>query len=153
VDEKPTRADRTALRRAWTYALQALYEADVVGHRPADALERILGDEEADAEVAAQARHALHGAIQNRPAIDAAIARAAPAWPLEQMPAIDKNILRLAIFGALFDNRRATNRVLINEAVELAKEFGSDSSGRFVNGVLGTITAGQGKRAGDGRGS
>lgn len=133
-------------------ALKALYEADVAGHPPTDALERILNESDADeasatGAEAALARRLVQGVIQNRPAIDAEIARAAPAWPLEQMPAIDKNILRLAIFEILHDNTRVPSRVAINEAVDLAKEFGSDSSARFVHGVLGTIATGQSKRA------
>lgn len=141
------RGPRSAPRRARVQALQALYEADLVGHDPLEALERDLAEAEAEDEAGGLARHLVEGVVANRPAIDAAIEQAAPAWPLEQMPAIDKNLLRLAIFELLLDNRQVPAKAAINEAVEIAKSFGSDSSSRFVNGVLGTIAAGQGKQA------
>ncbi|UCC91017.1 MAG: transcription antitermination factor NusB, partial [Dehalococcoidia bacterium] len=72
--------------------------------------------------------------------IDQNIRRFAPAWPIEQIPVIDRNILRLAIFELLCDNKVPV-KVAINEAVELAKRFGSDSSSKFVNGVLGSVSA------------
>jgi N utilization substance protein B len=67
------------------------------------------------------------------------IVAAAPTWPLSQMARVDKSILRLAIFEVLFNNTKVPPKAAINEAVELAKSFGSDSSSRFVNGVLGTV--------------
>src|SRR5205085_10913622 len=72
--------------------------------------------------------------------LDSVIAQSAPNWPIEQMSKIDKNILRLAIFEILFDNR-VPLKAAINEAVELGKRFGSDSSSRFINGVLGTVAS------------
>ena len=75
----------------------------------------------------------------HRPDIDRLIQRKAPAWPLEQLAPVDRNLLRLAIYEVLFDNRVPV-RAAINEAVELAKRFGSDSSPRFVNGVLGSVS-------------
>jgi len=80
----------------------------------------------------------LKGVTENRKAIDGLIRKAAPSWPLKQMARIDKNILRLAIFEMFFA-RAVPVGVAINEAVELAKNFGSESSPKFVNGVLGTI--------------
>ena len=70
--------------------------------------------------------------------IDAHIQSAAREWPLQQMARIDKNILRLAIYEILFNNT-VPAKAAINEAVELAKQFGSNTSSRFINGVLGTI--------------
>jgi transcription antitermination protein NusB len=67
------------------------------------------------------------------------IERHAPAFPLEDMAGIDRNVLRLAIYEVLFDTGRAPLRVAINEAVDIAKGYGSESSGRFVNGVLGAV--------------
>ncbi|MGZ6389996.1 MAG: transcription antitermination factor NusB, partial [Ktedonobacterales bacterium] len=72
------------------------------------------------------------------PQIDATIEEAAHEWPLAQMARIDKNILRLAIYEILYNNA-VPAKAAINEAVELAKRFGSDTSSRFINGVLGTI--------------
>ncbi|MCL0052974.1 transcription antitermination factor NusB, partial [Dehalococcoidales bacterium] len=83
-------------------------------------------------------RQLVSGVIQNKEKIDHDIQRLAPAWPIEQIPVIDRNILRLAIFEILLDNKVPV-KVAINEAVELAKMFGSDNSSRFVNGVLGSV--------------
>jgi N utilization substance protein B len=74
--------------------------------------------------------------------LDEIISDSAPSWPLDQMSKIDMSILRLAIFEILFDNR-VPLKAAINEAVELGKRFGSDSSSRFINGVLGTVAANQ----------
>ena len=71
--------------------------------------------------------------------IDKNIQSFAPAWPIEQIPVVDRNILRLAIFEILLDNK-VTVKIAINEAVELAKTFGSDNSSKFVNGVLGSVS-------------
>lgn len=71
--------------------------------------------------------------------IDKLIETHAPAWPLEQIAPADLAVLRLAIFELLFQNRKQPYKVIVDEAVELAKEFGSDSSGSFINGVLGTV--------------
>ena len=71
--------------------------------------------------------------------LDKLIETNAPAWPIEQIAPIDLAVLRLAIFELLFESKKQPYKVVIDEAVELAKEFGSDSSGAFVNGVLGTI--------------
>jgi N utilization substance protein B len=79
------------------------------------------------------------GVIQNQERIDENIQSFAPAWPIEQIPAVDRNILRLAIFEILIDNKVPV-KVAINEAVELAKTFGADSSSRFINGVLGSVS-------------
>ena len=86
------------------------------------------------------ARHLVHGVLANRRRLDEIIRRNAPAWPLEQVAAVDRNILRLAIFEIVIDNM-VPMRAAINEAVELAKEFGGEASPKFVNGVLGSIAA------------
>jgi N utilization substance protein B len=78
--------------------------------------------------------------VEHQEEIDGNIQRFAPTWPVEQLSAIDRNILRLAISEILFDNR-VIIKVAINEAVELAKKFGSENSSKFVNGVLGSISA------------
>ena len=80
------------------------------------------------------------GVIENKEKLDHSIREHATAWPIEQLPVVDRNILRLAIFEILIDNR-VPIKVAINEAVELAKTFGADRSSRFVNGVLGSISA------------
>jgi N utilization substance protein B len=80
----------------------------------------------------------VHGVLENQQVIDTIIQRIAPEWPISQMSGIDRNILRLAACEILYSDD-APPKVVINEAVELAKAFGSDSSSRFVNGVLGTL--------------
>jgi N utilization substance protein B len=139
--------DRWARRQGRIQALQALYEADLVGHDPLEILGREQAEEETDPKAAAFARQLVEGVVAHRAAIDREIARAAPAWPLAQMPPVDKNLLRLAIHELLFDNRRVPMKAAINEAVEIAKTFGSENSSRFVNGVLGTVVASQEKQS------
>ncbi len=134
-------------RQARVVALQSLYEADLAGHDPIETLNRNLAEEECDAATAAYARHLIEGVVGCRAEIDEKLTKAAPAWPLDQMPPINKNLLRLAIYELLFDNRQVPMKAAINEAVEIAKIFGSESSSRFVNGVLGTVVAGQANEA------
>jgi len=126
-------------RKARVIALQALYEADSVGHDIESALAHFLADGRLSEESAAFARGLVSGVIQNKGKIDQHIKKFAPAWPVEQIPIVDRNILRLAIFEILLDNN-VPIKVAINEAVELAKMFGSDSSSKFVNGVLGSVS-------------
>lgn len=126
-------------RRARILALQALYEADIVGHPPEETLGRLTGQTSAGEEAAAFARELVKGVLENRERIDEVIARAAPAYPVNQLAAIDRNILRLAIHEILMNNETPV-RAAINEAVELAKKFGSANSARFVNGVLGSVS-------------
>jgi len=119
-------------------ALQVLYEVDSVGHDIESTLAHLLADGGLSEENAAFARELVSGVIQNKEKIDQHIKNFAPAWPVEQIPLVDRNILRLAIFEILLDNNVPV-KVAINEAVELAKKFGSDNSSKFVNGVLGSV--------------
>lgn len=127
-------------RKVRMLAVQALYEADSVGHEAEKVLDRSLSEEELSEDNANFARDLVKGVVQNKEKIDENIRRFAPAWPVAQIPVIDRNILRLAIFEILLDNKVPV-KVAINEAVELAKLFGSDSSPKFVNGVLGSVSA------------
>lgn len=80
------------------------------------------------------------GVISRQEKIDAIIEKSAPEWPINQITMVDRNVLRIGIFELLWGDRDAVPpKVAINEAIELAKNFGGESSGRFVNGVLGTI--------------
>ena len=124
--------------------MQALYEIDAVERAPEAAAERLLGESSLSEENKAFARELVKGTIKNREEIDRNIQQFAPAWPVEQISMIDRNILRLAIFEILFDNKVPV-KVAVNEAVELAKAFGSESSGKFVNGVLGSVSARAGR--------
>jgi N utilization substance protein B len=128
-----------ARRKIRMLAIQALYEADCVGHEAEKVLDRLLGEEELSEDNASFAGELVKGVTQNKEKIDENIRRFAPAWPVAQIPVIDRNILRLAIFEILLDNKVPV-KVAINEAVELAKLFGSDSSPKFINGVLGSVS-------------
>jgi N utilization substance protein B len=126
-------------RKARTIALQALYELDSVPHQADDVVGRITEELAASAEVASFAASLVSGVVENRQRIDEMIHQLAPAWPLDQIPAIDRNILRLAIYEVVIDNK-VPMRAAINEAVELAKAYGGDNSPKFINGVLGSVS-------------
>jgi N utilization substance protein B len=126
-------------RKARVVALQALYEQDLSKHDAMASIDRLAADEDLTESQKAFAHELVEGVLADRERIDDIIRRAAPQWPLEQISAIDRNILRLAIREILVNNG-APVRAAINEAVELAKSFGSDSSARFVNGVLGSVS-------------
>ena len=119
-------------------ALQALYESDVSHHDPLVSVARLCDEESLTETQSEFARGLVAGVLEQRDEIDALIRRSARQWPLEQLSAIDRNILRLAIREILMNNVAPIGAV-INEAVELAKQYGSDSAPRFVNGVLGTL--------------
>ena len=129
-----------ARRRARALALQALYEIDSTRHEAEAVVSRLLAEEELPGGNSAFVREIVSQVIQNKENLDRNIQRFAPAWPIGQIPVIDRNILRLAIFEVLFDNK-VSIKVAINEAVELAKKFGSDSSPKFINGVLGSVSS------------
>jgi N utilization substance protein B len=126
-------------RRARAIALQALYEIDFTGRDAGAVVGRLLGEAGLSEESGAFVRGLVEGVVRNRDEIDGNIRRFAPAWPLELLAIIDRNILRLAIFEILFDNEVPV-KVAISEAVELAKGFGSESSAKFTNGVLGSVS-------------
>lgn len=126
-------------RAARSAALQVLYEVDTTGHQPREVLDRNAGEVELAADVAEYANELVSGVLQNLAVIDGLIQRAAPAWPFEQMARIDRNIIRIALYEALYSAERLPFKIAVNEAVELAKQYGSDSSSRFVNGVVGKI--------------
>jgi len=128
-----------ARRIARGLALQALYEVDSAGHGAEEVLNRLLAEEKLSEENADFIRELVKGVLQNKEKIDKNIQGFARAWPIEQIPVVDRNILRLAIFEILLDNKVPV-KVAINEAVELAKRFGSDNSSKFVNGVLGSVS-------------
>ncbi len=126
-------------RQARVLALQALFELDTVGHSPDHTMARLLEESSVSKESETYARELIQGVLENRERIDDVIRKTAPAWPLEQVAAIDRNILRLAIYEILVDNR-VPMRAAINEAVELAKQFGGETSPKFVNGVLASVS-------------
>ena len=124
--------------RARGIALQVLYEIDMVNHAPAEVLRERLEDADITDDLADFARQIVFGVLPLTHDLDLIIARYAPEWPLDQIAAIDRNILRVSCWE--FAVRRETPvKVAINEAVELAKMYGSDSAPRFINGVLGSL--------------
>ena len=131
-----------ARRKARTVALQALYEIDCTTHAPDLVVEERLEEQPLDDELTAFTRRLVGGVIEQAPTLDKLIQKFAPEWPLDQMALIDRNILRIAIWEFAAD-RQTPIKVAINEAVELAKLYGSDSAPRFVNGVLGALATRQ----------
>jgi transcription antitermination protein NusB len=126
--------------RARIAAMQVLYELDLTDHGLDQAIERRIADESLASEGADFAERLARGSWELRDTLDRTIEQAAPNWPLYQMPPIEKAILRLAIWELHHNTQDpAPPKAVINEAVELAKHFGGDNSGRFVNGVLGTV--------------
>jgi N utilization substance protein B len=126
--------------KAREVAIQALYEVDSTSHKAEEVVSHLLREKVLDEEHAAFARELITGVLANKADIDAKITTFAKVWPLPQMSAIDRSILRLAIFEVLINNKVPV-KVAINEAVELAKTFGSESSPKFINGVLGAVSA------------
>jgi N utilization substance protein B len=124
-------------RIAREQALQALYAIDV-GHRdPADAMTEIVGDE-APSDHSAFVRDLVMGTLEQQSAIDESIVANLQGWSLERLPALDRLILRMGAFELRF-RPETPPAVVINEAVELAKKFSTEDSGRYVNGVLSAI--------------
>ena len=126
--------------RARVAALQALFEIDCSQHNPTLVIERRLQEVLLPETGADFARELVEGVNAHQRQLDELIGRYAPEWPVDQIAIVDRNILRMAIYEILLCDDTPV-KVAINEAVELAKEFGSDSSGRFVNGVLGSLVA------------
>ena len=123
--------------------MQSIFEWDFRGKNPAGLdgiVERNIAEFGPGLEETDFIRRLVNGVKDNAAKIDAIIERAAPEWPIDQITAVDRNLLRLGLYELLFGNREEVPpKVAINEAIELAKTFGSDSSSRFINGVLGTV--------------
>ncbi len=125
--------------KARTIALQAMYEIDSAARHPEAVVGRLLSQADLSEENSGFVRELVYGATSKKDEIDRNIQKFAPAWPVEQIAMVDRNILRLAIFEILFDNKVPV-KVAVSEAVELAKTFGSDNSAKFINGVLGSVS-------------
>lgn len=120
-------------------AIQTLYEVDSVGHKAAEVLARHIEDHnELSQEGVDFLLELVRGTLRAAPQLDELIATTATEWPVDQLAIVDRNILRVALWEfAIYQDTPL--KVAINEAVELAKTYGSDSSPRFINGVLGTL--------------
>jgi len=125
--------------RARSLALQVLYEVDIVNHPPGEVYKERLEAEPLTDELAEFAHHIIFGVLPLIQILDEVIAQYAPEWPLDQIATIDRNILRIACWEFASQDGNTPVKVAINEAVELAKFFGSESAPRFVNGVLGSL--------------
>ena len=120
--------------------MQALYEADITDHELEQTIVSRLQEEDLPREGIQFVERMVRGVWEHRDRLDALIEQSAPNWPIYQMPAVDKAILRLAIWELKLNaDEPAPPKAVINEAVELAKHFGSENSPRFVNGVLGSV--------------
>jgi len=128
-------------RKARVATLQTLYETDCAAYHEAETiLTRLRVEKELPQESIDFASELVKGVLSHRQELDSTIGKFAPAFPVDQLSSIDRNILRIAIFEILFNNK-VPIKAAINEAVEIAKTFGSESSSRFVNGVLGSLVA------------
>ena len=125
-------------RKARIVALQALYEHDAIGHSWSSSLEHLLEENPLSQAGVAFARELVQGVLDKLLEIDGTIERFAPTWPVNQLSIIDRNVLRVAIYEIMW-REETPPKVAIDEAVELAKLFGSDGSPKFINGVLGSV--------------
>lgn len=129
---------------ARSIAMQTLYEWDFSGRKvdTAGLVEKNIeefgpGLEDVNKDFI---RTLVHGVLEHQAAIDQIIEKAAPEWPIDQITMVDRNVLRLGLFELLYGNKEEVPpKVAINEAIELAKNYSGESSGKFVNGVLGTV--------------
>ena len=130
--------------RARALALQVLYEVDLAGHLPGQVFEERLQEmhlateTELSEELIKFANQIVTGVYPLEERLDTVIAKYAPEWPFDTVPAIDRNLMRMATWEFAVAQCTPTE-IAINEAVELAKVYGSDTTSRFVNGVLGSL--------------
>ena len=124
--------------KARGFALQVLYEYDLTGHPVGEIFESRLSEEELDERIQEFSREIVIGIVPIIDRLDSIVAEHAPEWPMDQVAVIDRNILRIALWEFAVSEITPI-KVAINEAIELAKIYGSDSSSRFVNGVLGSL--------------
>ncbi len=142
-------AENRAELKARTYlrslALQCLYESDISGHDVENILVNRFGSIEnsSEDEIGTEDQKfvidLVVGVLNNKQQLDDMITKYAVDWPLEQIAAVDRNIIRIAAYEFAI-SKQTPNKVAINEAIELAKTFGSESAPKFVNGVLGSIS-------------
>jgi len=123
-------------RKAREMALQALFQIDLSGVDAKGALDTVFSENDTEDSFT---RELVEGTTQRLSQIDEKIEQYVIDWKLDRMSAVDRNVLRLATFELLVDEKDVPARVAINEAVELAKKFGTEDSAKFVNGILGAM--------------
>lgn len=126
--------------KARVAALKVLYECSFTGHDPEEVLDRVSTETHLSSDAMSFSGQLIAGVLHHSRELDRIIARFAPVFPVPQMSAVDRSLLRLGIHELVHVGSIPT-KVAINEAVELAKLFGGDSSARLVNGVLGSVAA------------
>ncbi len=127
-------------RKAREAALQSLFQLDFKKTAPKEALAAAFGENErVCGEAKAYAEKLVTGTCEHMAEIDELIRTNTREWKVERMAGVDRNLVRMAIYESKFSGENVTLNIAINEAVELAKKFGTDASGKFVNGVLGSI--------------
>src|SRR3989339_1429272 len=124
-------------------AMQSLYEWDFNGKK-SDSLDKIvernIKEYGPGLEDMGFIKQIIKGVTEHMPKIDKIIEKSAPEWPIEQITIVDRNVLRIGLYELLYSNKQEVPpKVAINEAIGLAKTFGGESSGKFINGVLGTV--------------
>lgn len=123
--------------------IQSLYEWDFTGQKPEKLkkiIERNIKEFGPGLEDQTFVWQLVNGVVENLSKVDRIIERAAPEWPIRQIDIVDRNVLRIGLYELLFGKKEEVPpKVAINEAIELAKTFGGESSGKFINGVLGTV--------------
>ena len=124
-------------------AMQSLYEWDFHGKKPeflTKIVEKNIKEYGPGLESTDFIWQIINGVKDHLPQIDKIIEKAAPEWPIDQITIVDRNVLRIGLYELLYENKEEVPpKVAINEAIELAKTFGGENSGRFINGVLGTV--------------
>lgn len=130
-------------RQARELAMQALFARDVGQGRPQDVLTYLCQEEAVPPEIVAYARTLVEGVLAHLAEIDRRIAAHARDWSLMRLAAVDRNVLRVAVYELCHVAEEIPEGVAINEAVEIAKAYGGEDSGRFVNGVLGQVARGR----------
>ena len=128
----------TSRRAARELALNVLYQVDVVKTPPQEALETAIENVELDAAASEFVTTLVNGTLEHLKIIDEKLKELSVGWDLQRQPAVDRNILRMAIYEIMYLDHIPAS-VSINEAVDIAKKFSTDESGRFINGVLGTL--------------
>lgn len=127
-------------RRGREFAIQVLYGIEVSGEKPEGAIARHCASFDVDSEAAGFAQSLIHGVVEHRDALDSRIARASENWRLDRMSAVDRNILRVALYEMIY-SLEVPPVVAINEAIEIAKAYGTEASPPFINGILDQASA------------